>query len=419
MSTATVSAQGTVTAPGRRLSLQPIIAVLVLAGGVAMAIVMAETDPLLAPLWLLGMAAGFTLSRSRFCFASAFRDLFLFGSARTMKGILLGLSIATVGFAIVMYAKVPNPTFGFLPDQAHILPVGLSTVAGGLLFGIGMVLAGGCVSGSLYRMAEGYIGSWVSMLGVMIGLGALFLSWNFLWDLQISKEPAIWLPSVFNLGYGGAVALTLLGIAAVFLLVTWWEARTGLSMPDTGKKKTEPDDSFSGQLKGLWSKVFVHGWSAAVGGAVLGGIVVFMYMVHMPWGVTGEIGRWTLAAMDTAGIGAPVFKGLSDLGGCSAQTSQPGLFNHTFAITVGLIPGALVAALFSREFKVRLPKSPTRYVQSLGGGVLMGYGAGLAVGCTIGSFFNAIPSLAVSGWVFGLALAGGAFIGTQAIRRIG
>jgi len=335
-----------------------------------------------------------------------------------MKGILLGLTIATIGFAIIMYAKTPSPSFGFLPDQAHILPVGLSTVFGGLLFGIGMVLAGGCVSGSLYRMAEGYIGSWVAVLGTLIGLGALFLTWNFLWDLEISNEPKLWLPALFNLGYTGAVVVTLLGILAVFLLVTWWEARTGLSMPDTGKKE-ETGDSFTDQLRGLWRKVFVHGWTAAVGGAVLGGLMVFMYMVHMPWGVTGELGRWTAAAMGTLGIGVPEMKGLSDLGGCAAQTNQSGIFNHTFAVTVGLIPGALVAALFSREFKVRLPKSPTRYVQSFGGGLLMGYGAGLAIGCTIGSFFNAIPSLAVSGWLFGLALAGGAFLGTQAIKRIG
>ena len=48
----------------------------------------------------------------------------------------------------------------------------------------------------------------------------------------------------------------------------------------------------------------------------------------------------------------------------------------------------------------------------------MGYGAGIGIGCTIGAFFSAIPSLALSGWVFGLALLIGAGIGTQIIRRI-
>ncbi|MBM3947193.1 MAG: hypothetical protein FJ315_07355 [SAR202 cluster bacterium] len=48
----------------------------------------------------------------------------------------------------------------------------------------------------------------------------------------------------------------------------------------------------------------------------------------------------------------------------------------------------------------------------------MGYGSGLAIGCTLGAFFSSIPSLSVSGWLFALALAGGAFIGVKAIRRI-
>ncbi len=46
----------------------------------------------------------------------------------------------------------------------------------------------------------------------------------------------------------------------------------------------------------------------------------------------------------------------------------------------------------------------------------MGYGAGLAMGCTVGAFFSAIPSLALKGWVFALALAGGAYVGTHLLR---
>jgi uncharacterized membrane protein YedE/YeeE len=47
----------------------------------------------------------------------------------------------------------------------------------------------------------------------------------------------------------------------------------------------------------------------------------------------------------------------------------------------------------------------------------MGYGAGLGLGCTIGAFFSAIPSLALNGWVYAAALAVGAYIGVMIIRR--
>ena len=140
-----------------------------------------------------------------------------------MQGIFVGLAIGTIGFAVHMYGKVPFPAVGIVPGEAHILPVGISTVVGGLLFGFGMVLSGGCVSGSLYRMAEGYVASWVSMAGILVGLGLLAHTWNWWWQVSISSESMLWIPSKFNLGYGGGVALTLIVLFGLFLLLLWWE----------------------------------------------------------------------------------------------------------------------------------------------------------------------------------------------------
>ena len=75
-----------------------------------------------------------------------------------------------------------------------------------------MVLAGGCVSGTLYRIAEGYVASWITLIGILIGLAALTLTWNWWWDTVISNEPTIWLPNLADgkFGYTGGLALTLL-----------------------------------------------------------------------------------------------------------------------------------------------------------------------------------------------------------------
>ena len=401
----------------RSVPRQSMVAALVLAGAFGLAMILARTEPILAPLWLLAMGAGFTLQRSRFCFASAFRDLFLFGSGRIMKGIIVGLAIATVGFAIIMYGKVPFPEFGVLPGEAHILPMGLSTIAGGLFFGFGMVLSGGCVSGSLYRMAEGYVASWVSMGGILIGLALLSQTWNWWWQATISREATIWIPSEFNLGYTGGVVLTLGVLLMAFLMFLWWESRSGLSAPGVPAKK-EPDDTFGQKLSMLWRSVFVRGWPAVVGGGVLGIIGVLMYMVQMPWGVTGELTRLSNTIMSTMGIAPPEALGLSAIGGCFGLSSGTGLFTHSFAVTFGVLSGALIGALFASEFKLRFPRSARRYAQALGGGVIMGYGAGLALGCTVGAFFSSIPSLSASGWLFALALSGGAFLGVKVIKRL-
>ncbi len=393
-----------------------IAGVLALTAALVLAVVMASVSPVLGSTWLLATAAGFTLQRSRFCFASAFRDLYLFGSGRTMKAILLGLAVATVGFTIIMYDKIPNPSYGYLPDGAHILPFGVSTAVGGLLFGFGMVISGGCISGSLYRMAEGYLGSWVTIIGVLVGLAFLSHTWNWWWNTIIIHEPRAWLPNIGSIGYAGAVVLTLIGLFSVFLLVVWWESREGLSLPNLPSNYTE-DDTVTQKLHNLWKMVFVNGWPAATGGVILGVIITFMYMDSMPLGVTGELSRLSGKVLMSIGLPHPHLLGLSDLGGCSAEESL-GFFSHTFAMTGGVLAGSFVAALFAREFKFRRPPSATRYIQSFAGGTIMGYGAGLAIGCTIGAFFDSIASLSLSGWLFGIAIAGGAFFGVQAIKRI-
>ncbi|MGH2519706.1 MAG: YeeE/YedE thiosulfate transporter family protein, partial [Chloroflexota bacterium] len=89
-----------------------------------------------------------------------------------------------------------------------------------------------------------------------------------------------------------------------------------------------------------------------------------------------------------------------------------------FTLDAGVIAGAFVAAVLASEFKVRWPRQRRRYLQSAAGGIGMGYGAGLAVGCTIGAFFSAIPSLGLNGWIFGLSLLIGAFGGVKIIQRI-
>ena len=188
-------------------------------------------------------------------------------------------------------------------------------------------------------------------------------------------------------------------------------------MPNIPSREVS-QDTFGQKLSVLWRSVFVLGWPAIAGGTVLGGIGGLMYMVHMPWGVTGELTRWANTTMATLGFAPPEALGLSVIGGCAGRADESGIFTHTFAVTVGVLPGALVGALFAREFKLRFPQSARRYVQSLGGGIIMGYGAGLGIGCTIGAFFSSIPSLSISGWLFALSLAGGSFLGVKIIKRI-
>ena len=91
-----------------------------------------------------------------------------------------------------------------------------------------------------------------------------------------------------------------------------------------------------------------------------------------------------------------------------------GLFLNT-----GIIGGSFIAAMLSGDFRFRRPRQAGVYLRVLGGGLFMGYGAGLASACAIGGFFSAVPSLGLNGFAFGAAMLAGALLGLQVIKRIG
>ena len=107
-----------------------------------------------------GLAYGMMLQYGRFCFASASRDLFAAGVPRMAVGIL----IALIFFSIIqaLLAATNMSTF-------HPAPAGIHTLIAGIIFGVGMVLAGGCASGSLYKIGEGNGTSILSIMGISFG----------------------------------------------------------------------------------------------------------------------------------------------------------------------------------------------------------------------------------------------------------
>jgi uncharacterized membrane protein YedE/YeeE len=372
----------------------------------------------LAVYWVFGIAFGMILQRSRLCFASAFRDLFLLRDGRNLRAILVGLAVASIGFAFIQVRAVPTPTFGALPDQAHLMPVSAQLIVGGLLFGLGMVLAGGCVSGTMYRIGEGYVGSIVAMIGILVGLVVATWHWNWWWVTFSDHAPTIWLPSIF--GYGGAIVATLVALGACYLASIWWELRAGPRPSFPTKRATEaPTLGLGDWLAQQYRALFGQGWPFIVGVIALAILNVFVYLFDHPLGVTGELANWANRAVSLGGITAPTLLGASNLAGCLLVFDPNASWVTTGTmLDGGLILGSFVAALYAGEFKLRVPRQRVRYVQSIGGGVLMGYGAGIAAGCTIGAFFSAVPSLGLNGWVFGLALLVGAGVGVQIIRRL-
>lgn len=347
-------------------------------------------------LLLSGAAFGAILQRSRFCMASAFRDLFLLRDRRVALGLLAALAAGSVGYAVILVARNPEPMY--LPRTAHIAPAGIHLLLGGSSFGIGMVLAGGCVSGSLYRLGEGSLVAPVALLGMVGGTLAGFASWNFLYLKVISGSPVVWLPK--SLGYGGALALQLAALGGLALLLM----RLCPALPPKPGEAVTP--------KVALRKVFRDGWPAWLGGAAVGILGAFAFLRVGPLGVTSQIG---LLARKL-GIGPARLEGLDQMAGCRPILGDSWMADNGVFV-LALVAGSMAAALAAGEFRLRVGR-PRTYALAIAGGALVGFGSMISLGCTVGTLLSGIMAFSLSGWVFAAGLLGGAWAGTKVLRRL-
>lgn len=171
--------------------------------------------------WLLGNAFGFILQKSRFCFTAAMRDPYLTGGTSLAKAVLVAFAVTTIGFAAIKYGAFRQGLP--IPGQAYVVPFGLHTAVGAFIFGIGMVIAGGCASGTLMRVGEGFGLQILSLFFFVVGslLGAASFGW---WKVTfIVRSPKVFLPDVF--GWVGAVAIQLLIIVLLWIAADKWAKR--------------------------------------------------------------------------------------------------------------------------------------------------------------------------------------------------
>ena len=104
-----------------------------------------------ALLVVAGFAIGFVLHRSRFCLSRVFREPFMTAEGEMTKALMLAVALGTPVTALLIFNGTIDP---YLAIPARFW---LGSALGGLIFGVGMVFAGGCASGSLWRVGEGHL----------------------------------------------------------------------------------------------------------------------------------------------------------------------------------------------------------------------------------------------------------------------
>ncbi|SHI55953.1 hypothetical protein SAMN02745165_00405 [Malonomonas rubra DSM 5091] len=353
---------------------------------------------------LLGLCSGVIMHRSDFCIAGMFRDLFLFRSSPLLRSLLLLITISMLLFEAARLIGLLNYQ---LPSSLYGLP-SLANLFGGVLFGVGMVLAGGCAVGTLYKLGSGNGSAFFALSGLIAG-STIFAEFHPAWK-QFSASTRLadvaTLPQLLSL----PKPLTILPLVTIFsILLIFWQRQGMMKRPSIVKGYLQPR-------------------TAAV---MLAGIVFFSFaLIGMPLGLTtsyAKIGAFleNLAAPEHFAtleyFHAQGFRYYSPLAhhtlSAGAGPAWDGLSLAQFPLIIGIVGGSAASAILMGKFHISLKLPKAQIISALLGGLLMGAAARMAPSCNVWHLLGGLPLLSLQSILFTLGLLPGAWCGSKLLTR--
>ncbi len=345
------------------------------ATAILVALVLLDNQPMSAALILGGFALGVAFLKAAFSFTASWRHFLNRGEAGGLLGGLIVIAICAV--AVVPVAALSDNYGG------AIAPLGPSLLIGAFTFGIGMQLANGCGSGTLYTAGGGS--------GRMLVTLALFMAGSVLGSLSLPPFLALAgidpvLASDYLGPWGGLAATLASLVLAAALIVAVAKRRGGNFVP---------------------SRNFV------VGGIAIGLLCVGVFFAGgHPWSVTFGYTVWGAKIATAFGADLRQFEFWQWPGPKRALTES--VLSDTSSLTdFGLLFGAMAAAAASHPFARAAWPPLGSLLAAAVGGLLMGWGARLGFGCNIGAFVGGIASGSLHGWIWFLAALPGCMIGIK------
>lgn len=311
---------------------------------------------------ICGALLGFVMQRGRFCLTGGFRDMYIAKNNRVFYALLIAISIQSVG----VFAMIASGLFSY---DAGAFPW-FGTVFGGYVFGIGIVMAGGCATGTWYRAGEGLIGSWIALFTYMLTSAVMRSSHlaGFNKEVQTLSTAHNSIPDTFGLPVWPFIVLLVVVTAGVVIKEL---RKPKLKVASLPPKRT-----------GLAHLLFEKRWHPFVTAILIGLIATLAWPLSV---VTGRIFG--------LGITSPSANIMQYLVAGDDKYLNWGVF-----LVLGIFIGSFIAAKASREFRIRAADAKTS-VRSFGGGILMGFGASIAGGCSIGNGLVMTAVMTWQGWI--------------------
>jgi len=342
---------------------------------ILIALVLLDHQPASAALIVGGFGLGVAFLKAEFSYTASWRRFLTRGEA---GGLLGGLIVIAICACAVVPVAALSPKYG-----GAIAPLGPSLIIGAFVFAVGMQLANGCGSGTLYTVGGGSGRMLVALLFFVIGsvLGSLslpaFLALGGIDPVLASDYLGAW----------GGLALTLGSIAIAGACVVAVARKRGAN--------------------------FMPSRRYIIGGIVIGLLCVAVFAAGgHPWSVTFAFTVWGAKAATALGFDLS-HAAFWQWPGPKRALAESVLSDTSSLTDLGMMFGAMAAAAASKPFASG-PWPPLKSLAAAAtGGLLMGWGARLGFGCNIGAFVGGVASGSLHGWLWFLAALPGCLVGIR------
>lgn len=345
------------------------------ATAILIALVLLDHQPASAALVLGGFGLGIVFLKAEFSYTASWRRFVTRGDA---SGLLGGLIVIVICALVVVPVAALSPKYG-----GAIAPLGPSLVIGAFVFGVGMQLANGCGSGTLYTVGGGSGRMLIALLFFVIG--SVFGSLSLPAFLALGGIDPVLASDYF--GAWGGLVVTLASIALVASAIIAIARKRGAN--------------------------FVPSRSYVIGGIAIGLLCVAVFFAGgHPWSVTFAYTVWGAKAATALGFDLSHSAFWQWPGPKRALTDS--VLSDTSSLTdFGMLFGAMAAAAATKPFAATA-WPPVKSLLAAGiGGLLMGWGARLGFGCNIGAFVGGVASGSLHGWIWLLAALPGCLLGIR------
>ena len=303
--------------------------------------------------FVIGLLFGFVLKRSRLCFTGSLRDVYL---EKRATGIYVVLIIILVQSLI--YFSLTK--MGIIPAVQYKSFSLLATAIGSLLFGLGCILAHGCITISFIKVGDGRLAGLFSLLSFAIFASAC--RQGFLKDTTTSLQSYIQVQDslVSHLPFSIFII-----IVPLLLIITY------LSIKDYQKNKLK----LPSRYKGFRYLFFEKTWDVRIAALLIGLLAGAAWYFKGALGITGNVVSWVNFAVNDnmQGVGWGSY------------------------FLVGLVAGSFVCTLGSLEFSFKTADSRT-IILALLGGSCMGLGSVWAQGCILGNGLVGTATFSIKAW---------------------